>query len=62
MTMSETNARTITIPIDEYFDLRTKAETSIYLMERLGQLDGRIHDLDRRLWKVECKQKDGDSE
>ena len=33
--MSENEVKTINIPIDEYFDLRTRAEMNGILMERL---------------------------
>ena len=57
--MSENEVRTINIPIDEYFDLRTKAEMNGILMERLGQFEGRFFDLDRRINELECKLKGG---
>lgn len=57
--MNEVNVRTINIPIDEYFDLRTRAEMNGILMERLGQFEGRFFDLDRRIFELEQKIKDG---
>ena len=57
--MSENEVRTINIPIDEYFDLRTKAEMNGILMERLGQFEGRFFDLDHRINELECKLKGG---
>lgn len=57
--MSENEVRTINIPIDEYFDLRTKAEMNVILMERLGQFEGRLLDYDRRIYELECKLKGG---
>lgn len=57
--MSENEAKTINIPIDEYFDLRTRAEMNGILMERLGQFEGRFFDLDRRIYELECKLKGG---
>lgn len=57
--MDEKEVKTITIPIDEYFDLREKAQMNMYLMERLGQMDGQIHDLDRRLIDLECMKGSG---
>lgn len=59
--MSENEVKTINIPIDEYFDLRTRAEMNGILMERLGQFEGRFFDLDRRIYELECKLK-GDAE
>ena len=57
--MSENEVKTINIPIDEYFDLRTRAEMNGILMERLGQFEGRFFDLDRRIYELECKLKGG---
>ena len=58
--MSENEVKTINIPIDEYFDLRTRAEMNGILMERLGQFEGRFFDLDRRIYELECKLKGGE--
>ena len=58
--MSENEVKTINIPIDEYFDLRTRAEMNGILMERLGQFEGRFFDLDRRIFELEHKLKCGD--
>ena len=55
--MMETEGRTINIPIDEYFDLRTKAEMNAYIMNTLGQLEGRMHEFDRRLYDLEDERK-----
>lgn len=48
---------TVTISVDEYFDLRQKAEMNGMLMERLGSLDGRMIDFDRRLYELEHARK-----
>lgn len=56
---SEIAVKTIEIPIDEYFDLRTKAELNGMLLERLGQIEGRFYDFDRRLYELEFKVKEG---
>ena len=58
--MSENEVKTINIPIDEYFDLRTRAEMNGILMERLGQFEGRCFDFDRRIYELECKLKGGE--
>ena len=51
--MAENEVKTITITVDEYFVLREKAQMNMYLMERLGQMDGTIHDLNRRVIELE---------
>lgn len=58
--MSENEVKTINIPIDEYFELRTKAEMNGLLLNQLGQLEGRFFDLDRRIYELECKLKGGE--
>lgn len=51
--------KTINIPIDEYFELRTKAEMNGLLFMQLGQFESRLYDLDRRLYELETKRKGG---
>ena len=46
-------ANVVTISVDEYFDLRTKADMNATLMVQLSQLEARLIDFDRRLWEVE---------
>lgn len=58
--MSENEVKTINIPIDEYFDLRTRAEMNGLLMERLGQFEGQFFDLYRRIEELEYKLKGGE--
>ena len=48
---------TVEIPVDEYFDLRQKAEMNGFLMERIGRFEGQLLDMDRRLYELENKQK-----
>lgn len=48
---------TVTISVDEYFDLRQKAEMNGFLMERIGRFEGRIGDIDRRLYELEHPHK-----
>ena len=56
--MSENEVRTISIPIDEYFDLRTKADMNGMLLEKLGLLEGRIWDYDHRIFELEQRLKE----
>ena len=46
---------TVTIPIDEYFDLRTKAEANMFLMTQIGDMQNRLYELDKRLFELEQK-------
>ena len=45
----------ITISVDEYFDLKTKAEMNALLFDRLGYYEGRIMSLEIRLDELERK-------
>ena len=38
--MCENEVRTIAIPIDEYFELRTKAEINAMLLQQLARFEG----------------------
>lgn len=38
---------TVTIPLDEYFDLRQKAEINAFLMTELGRMESRFVSLER---------------
>lgn len=49
--MPETN--TVTITLQEYFDLRQKAEMNGFLMAELGRMEARFQEIDRRLWDLE---------
>ena len=49
-------ANVVTISVDEYFDLRTKADMNATLMVQLSQLEARLIDFDRRLWEVEGRE------
>lgn len=53
----ENEVKTVNIPIDEYFDLRLRAEMSGVLMEKLGTIEGRLYDYDRRLYELEEKMR-----
>ena len=45
----------VTISVDEYFDLRSKAEANLFLTTQLGEMGNRIYELDKRLFNLECK-------
>jgi DNA polymerase III delta prime subunit len=49
--------KTLYIPIDEYFDLRTKAEMNAYLMERIGHFEQRLYETEGKLYNLEDKIK-----
>ena len=57
------NENTVTIPLEEYMDLRHKADMNAYLMSELGETRQRLFEFDRRLFDVEDRvreiQRDG---
>lgn len=56
--MADTNA--VTISLEEYFDLRQKADMNAFLMNELGRMDARFQDFERRLWDLERERKQYD--
>lgn len=51
--MAENEVKTITISVDEYLDLREKAQMNMYLMEKFGQIDQQLFDLNQRVIELE---------
>ena len=49
--MPDTN--TVTITLNEYMDLRQKADMNGFLMNELGRMEARFQDFDRRLYELE---------
>lgn len=43
---------TVTIPLDEYFELRKKAEMNEFLMTEFGRIDARLQELDRKYYDL----------
>jgi hypothetical protein len=57
------NENTVTIPIDEYFDLRQKAEMNAFLIGKLNDIDMRFTRYDDILFRLENdvrRMKDGE--
>ena len=44
---------TVTIPLDEYFDLRQKAEMNAFLMNELGRMESRFIYLEKIVFDCE---------
>lgn len=57
--MADTN--TVTIPLDEYMDLREKASMNGFLMTELGRMEARFQSLERLLFELERKVDRGKS-
>ena len=47
--MATEDVKTVTIPLDEYFDLRQKAEANLFLMNELGRMQSMVADVHRRI-------------
>lgn len=50
--------KTVNIPLDEYFELRQKADSAMFLMTELGEMrvrfekfEQRFYDLERRVYE-----------
>lgn len=46
------NVPMVTIPLDEYFELKTKAHENLYLANQLGRMDARFEEMDRRIYEL----------
>ena len=52
--MTETEViKTVNIPLDEYYDLRQKAESAMWLMTELGEMRVRFQNFEQRLYDLE---------
>ena len=51
--MAELN--TVTIPLEDYIELRRKADETIYLANKLGEMDRRYAELFERICRIEMK-------
>lgn len=51
--MNENEIKTINISIDEYFDLRTKANMNDLVMRELGRMDNRLFEFDNKVTQLE---------
>ena len=49
--MSDVN--TVTIPLEEYIELRRKADENFYLVDRLGQMDARMFNMEQKVFDME---------
>jgi hypothetical protein len=50
MTMPETN--TVTITLNEYMDMREKAQMNGFLMNELGRMEARFRDIERMVFDL----------
>ena len=50
--------KTVNIPLDEYFELRQKAESAMFLMTELGEMRVRFENFERRLYDLERREYD----
>lgn len=56
--MAELTPATVTITADEYFDLRSKAQTNLYLSTRLAEIENRLCEIGARMYELERKIND----
>ena len=55
--MTENEAvKTVNIPLDEYFELRQKADSAMFLMTELGEMRVRFENFERRLYDLERRE------
>lgn len=47
--MASEDVKTVTIPLDEYFELRQRAESNMFLMSELGRFQAEITEIHRRI-------------
>lgn len=50
--------KTVNIPLDEYFELRQKADSAMWLMTELGEMRVRFENFERRLYDLERREYD----
>ncbi len=48
--MGEVN--TVTIPVEEYFELRQKAEMNMTMVREIAFFENRLNEFDRKLYEV----------
>lgn len=53
----ENTEKTIIISIDEYFELRQRAEMNNMVLEKLSFFEGRMCEFDRRIFDLEQRMK-----
>ena len=53
------NEATVTIPLEEYIDLRRRADENLYLAERLGQFEQRLWNMETKVLDLEMVVRDG---
>lgn len=51
--MAELN--TVTIPLEDYIELKRKADETIYLANQLGEMNQRYVELSERICRIETK-------
>ena len=49
------NEATVTIPLEEYIELRRKAEENLYLATQLGSFESKVWQMENRLMDLEVE-------
>ena len=53
------NETMVTIPLEEYMDLRRRAEENLYLSTQLGALEQKLWNFENKLFDLERVVRDG---
>lgn len=52
------NENMVTIPLEEYIQLRRQADENFYIADRLGQFEQRLSNFEDAVWKLEKRVED----
>ena len=53
------NENMVTIPLEEYIELRRRSEENFYLTDRMGKFEQRQVDFENKLWELERRIENG---
>jgi hypothetical protein len=53
------NDTTVTIPLDEYIDLRRRADENLYLSTQLGSFENKLWNLENKVFELEGMVRNG---
>ena len=56
--MHEYDMNTVNVPINEYLELKQKADMNALIIQQFGKLEEKVYDLDRRIYELEWKLKE----
>lgn len=56
--MHEYDMNTVNVPINEYLELKQKAEMNALIIQQFGKLEEKFYGLDHRIYELERKLKE----